>query len=395
MKKSMISFLYKIQNTKHKIRKFFCRNNSFTLIETLIVAAILIIMTTGAVLEMSSFKNKKTLDLDAQQIATALGNAQSKAIQQEGGSAWGVRFTNGTVDSYQIFQGLSYSTSSVVDSEQLGLTDSFTNPASGMNLDVVFNQRTGTPVSGGAFVVVIKQNSSSNLYSIFVSSAGKISTIFETGLVGYWPMDEGSGGTAYDASGNNNVGTITIGASGTQTTVAQAWANATPSRVGIGLNFDGTDDYAWIADASANHLTSSFTFSAWINPSAYSSENIIFNKENTYEWAIDTTQNVRWAINNTTPGWNWISTGLSAPTSQWNYFVITYDGNSVLTYKNGVLGNTYSGASGSLVPNGNELLIGARGNTSPASFFIGKIDDVRIYNRALSATEIQNLYNSY
>ncbi len=373
------------------------KNDSFTLIETLIVAAIIIIMTTGAVLEMSSFKNRKTLDLDAQQIATALSNAQSKAIQQEGGTAWGVRFTNGTVDSYQVFQGLSYSTSSVVDSEQLGLSDSFTNPASGMNLDVIFNQRTGTPVGGSAFVIVIKQNSSNNLYSIFVSSAGKVSTNFETGLVGYWPMDEGSGGTTYDASGNNNNGTITIGSGGTQTTVTQAWANASPSRVGDGLNFDGTDDYADAGNKFSLNIGDNMTVFFWINAPINNSYQRAISKNNqgSQGWEIQnspSSANVALRLD-TSAGLNQCFYINNVIDSTWHNIAFTISGGLVNIYVDGAIKSNVAYSVGNGLGNSTDLVMAAAYNYSLP--FNEKLNDVRIYNRALSATEIMNLYNSY
>jgi type II secretory pathway pseudopilin PulG len=371
--------------TLEKISDPFRSNSAFTLIETLIVTGILAALVTTAFVQLAGFKARHSFDLDSETIVGALSNAQSKSIQQENGQSWGVRFANVNGQAqYQIFSGTTYNSANVVTADSLSAVSSFTNPPATSTLDVVFNKLTGVPSTGSAAVVVLKQSGSSNLYSIFVSSAGKISKILETGLVGYWPMDEGSGSAAYDASGNGDTGTLVNN---------PAWQ--INCQINGCLNFNQTGSYVWMADASSNHLTSAFTFSAWLYPTAYSAENIIFNKENTYEWAIDTTQNVRWAINNSIPGWSWINTGLSAPLSQWTNFVITYDGSSVITYKNGVSGNTYSGAFGSLVPNGSRLLIAARGDISPGSFFNGELDDVRIYNRALSATEVQNLYNSY
>jgi prepilin-type N-terminal cleavage/methylation domain-containing protein len=164
-----------------KLNKKFCSERSFTLIETLIVVAILAILTTTAFVELSSFKNRHTLDLDAEEIVSALGNAQSKAMQQEGGDSWGVRFSNSAVDLYQIFKGSSYSASTVVSSGQLSTTDAFTDPAEGVDIDIVFSARTGLPTPATSTAVVIKQLSGDNTYSISVNSAGRISKDFESG----------------------------------------------------------------------------------------------------------------------------------------------------------------------------------------------------------------------
>jgi len=214
------------------------------------------------------------------------------------------------------------------------------------------------------------------------------------GLVGYWSMNEGTGAYADDSSGNNNRGTLVSG---------PAWVDG---KRGKALSFDYVNDYVEAADkASLRVGVPSFTFSAWLKPgnvSGCGDESagagcIVFNKENSYEWGISNNGKIQWAIRNTSPGWAWANSGLTAPSGVWTHIVITYNGSNIITYKNGGASTNSQSGSGNVdnTTYRNALRIGARNAPGAASsFFPGLIDDVRIYNRALSATEIQALYKS-
>jgi hypothetical protein len=75
----------------------------------------------------------------------------------------------------------------------------------------------------------------------------------------------------------------------------------------------------------------------------------------------------------------------------WTLMTTTYDGAVMIVYKNGIV-LTSSSASGSLTPGTNPLYIGYRNGST--EIFPGLLDDVRIYNRALSPAEIMALYNA-
>lgn len=80
------------------------------------------------------------------------------------------------------------------------------------------------------------------------------------------------------------------------------------------------------------------------------------------------------------------------PLSSWTLLTVTYDGATFSFYKNGILAQSkaYSGDPGTPI---NSLMIGRAGAVA-AGGFAGRIDDVRVYTRALSASEVQNLYQS-
>ena len=213
------------------------------------------------------------------------------------------------------------------------------------------------------------------------------------GLVGLWSFNgpDMSGATAYDRSGQGNNGTLTNG------------PTRAAGKVGQGLSFDVVNDYVEAADSASLRVgVPSFTFSAWLNPGSVSSCStggagcMVFNKENSYEWGIDNQNIVWWAIRNTSPGWAWVSSGLSAPTNTWTHIVITYNGSNIITYKNGGASTNSQSGSGNVdnTTYQNALRIGARGAPSAATaFFPGLIDEPRIYNRVLTPAEIKRLYN--
>jgi RHS repeat-associated protein len=195
-------------------------------------------------------------------------------------------------------------------------------------------------------------------------------------LVGYWKFDEGGGLTTGDSSGNGNGGTLQNG---------PAW---TTGKINGALNFDGLDDYVQVGPAARLVMTNSMTIGAWVYPTATGS-GIVVNKEGEYEIAIAGT--VQWAIANTVPGWAWINTGYVVSLNQWTHIALVYDGTAVKTYANGALVHTYA-ASGPISQTTNDFRIGGR-QCCP-QFFQGRLDEVRVYNRALSATEIQTLANA-
>lgn len=136
--------------------------------------------------------------------------------------------------------------------------------------------------------------------------------------------------------------------------------------------------------------SSPWSMSVWLNWDGSSGENIIYNKEYLYE-AMVSGGYVRYAW---MPNWAWYG-GSSFPVTAgtWYHLTVVYDGRQQMMYRNGQL--VYSRSqTGSMGSNASRFLIGARGSTAPRNLFGGMIDEVRIYDRALSANEIVNVYNS-
>jgi RHS repeat-associated protein len=202
-------------------------------------------------------------------------------------------------------------------------------------------------------------------------------------LKGSWQFDENSGTTAADASGSGNTGTLTSGAT---------WVTG---QAGSAVNLDGADDYVQVGAQSSLVMTSAASFSAWIYPTGGGSDatygGTILSKEGEYLLVRFPDGSIRWAFANSSPGWAFINTGSVAPLNQWTHVAVTYDNGVVKTYLNGTLANTYNGAGsiGDANASQNDFRIGGRQNIS--EYFQGRIDEVRVYNRALTATEVSTL----
>ncbi|MBI4127699.1 MAG: DUF2341 domain-containing protein, partial [Parcubacteria group bacterium] len=201
----------------------------------------------------------------------------------------------------------------------------------------------------------------------------------ETGLVGSWHLNEGSGTSAKDSSGQLNDGTLTNG---------PTW---TTGKYGNGLSFDGVNDYVGMGAISNSFISSRFTISGWFKSNATAGGEIFKMQANAQS---DTGMYVNDAARKM--GCNaWPSAGINSITSvtdnSWHFGTCVYDGANLTLYVDGVRENSSSistpGTSASAGWN-----IGR--HNAGTSFFNGSIDDVRIYNRALSAAEVSSLYNA-
>jgi prepilin-type N-terminal cleavage/methylation domain-containing protein len=198
-------------------------------------------------------------------------------------------------------------------------------------------------------------------------------------LVGLWTFDEGTGSVAYDYSGNNATGNW-VGTLGNQ------WG---AGRIGSGAGmFNGTTTYLYAAYNVALHPINKLSITAWIKkPSgSYGSGIVIVRTANDYYLDFaNSTACLRFGVNS-----NWGSESCGYPDDgNWHFVAGTYDGAVINRYVDGVLlgQTTYSGAIGNA---GGNLDIGSYAGQGPP--YIGPIDDVRIYNRALSAAQIAAMY---
>jgi hypothetical protein len=204
-------------------------------------------------------------------------------------------------------------------------------------------------------------------------------------LVAHFTFDELDATQAIDASGNGNHGVI----SG-----AQRVAGVT----GGGLQFDGVNDWVTIADAASLDLTASFTLEAWVKPSASGGWRTVVLKEGSgfspYElYANDPGVSAPSAYFTPASGAVRNVTGTSAlSTANWTHLAATYDGVNMRLYVNGALARSVA-RSGAIRTSNSALRIGGN-QTWGGEFFAGTIDEVRVYNRALSAAEVGADMNS-
>jgi hypothetical protein len=203
-----------------------------------------------------------------------------------------------------------------------------------------------------------------------------------SGLVAAYAFDAGSGTTAADASGQGNTGTI---ANATWTTAGHS---------GAALSFNGTNAMVSVADAPELDLTTAMTLEAWVKPTTTGA---VWRTAVLKESGGDLAYGLYAASDSGPPSANVVVPGVaptdtyvrgtSAPAvNTWTHVAATYNGSTLRIYVNGVQ-QASKAVTGSLATSTGALRIG--GNAVWNEWFAGAIDDVRVYNRALSATEIQ------
>jgi len=198
-------------------------------------------------------------------------------------------------------------------------------------------------------------------------------------IVGDWHFDENAGAVAYDSSGYGNQGTIN----------GATWADG---KYNPALNFDGNNDYVEVSHSSSLNISGSqITLEAWIKANALPSSGErwqILGKADAYALQIADGGGGKarvWLG----PLTNSVQTDASEISiGEWYHLVGVYDSSSVKIYINGVLKKEVS-KTGNQATSSSNLIIGAR---IPGGYFNGIIDEARIYNRALSGTEISENY---
>ena len=201
------------------------------------------------------------------------------------------------------------------------------------------------------------------------------------GLVGWWKFDEGSGAVAADSSGNGNDGTLHG---------PVEWT--TDGKIGGAMAFTGPYNYVLVPDAPSLNPTNGITIAAWINPS-WTGNNRILQKstegsDNQYRLLKEGGNNTRVHF---PPIPRFEATGIIPPAGEWSHLAATYDGSSLKVYIDGVV-VAETEASGKLDVSDGPLFIGNKWSQAPAGDeFNGMMDDVRIYDRALSANDIKVL----
>ena len=213
----------------------------------------------------------------------------------------------------------------------------------------------------------------------------------EAGCIGHWKLDETSGTDIADASGNGNNGTSERDA-GTMGSVAGA--------IGTALTFDGVNDFITVTDSTYFDFMGlgDFTISAWIKTSDDGNEMAILS---TYVSGSDAGFYLRKSASNKlhlhlNDGSNSKdpTTATSINTGAWVHVVATCDRDgNVSLYLDTIAEYADSMTSIGDISNSQDLLIGAL-LTTPSQLWAGQIDDIKIYNRVLTTTEIGQLYNS-
>jgi hypothetical protein len=210
--------------------------------------------------------------------------------------------------------------------------------------------------------------------------------------IAYWKLDEGTGLTTVDSSGNGNTGTLVNG---------PVW---TAGRSGQGLSLDGVNDFVRVPHTAALNAFP-ITVAAWFKTNTTAGLKGVVNKYfagsfNGYQIFFQDGDLCAWLLRDMS---NYIydggectmrTTGFND--DQWHQAVFVADTAGGRLYVDGVQKATqpWTGAAGAVTTTQQLRLGHYPGVTGGASFLAGLVDEVRIYNRALSAQEVAQLYNA-
>ena len=239
------------------------------------------------------------------------------------------------------------------------------------------NWSTGTVVNGAHTVTAIARDAAGNRAQASIGVTVSNTIQQPSGLVAAYAFDENIGTTVTDSSGLGNSGTVS------NTT----W---TTGHSGSALKFNGTSSWVTIAPAASLNLSTGMTLEAWVNPSTGSGWRSVILKERSggLSYALYSSNGASRPGGWTDNGGNdyFVLGNAAVALNTWTHLAVTYDGTSLRFYTNGVLVNTEAGIPTILQGSGS-LRVG--GDSIWGEYFRGVIDDVRVYNRALSVDEIQ------
>ena len=219
-----------------------------------------------------------------------------------------------------------------------------------------------------------------------------------SGQIGYWSFDEGAGTTTTDLSGHENIGTLVNGT---------GWSSG---KFGFGLVFNGVDQYVEIAHTDALNVTKELSVSAWIFNNATANSLLPdpeFHVITSKGWAPDAggSWTLAWdkksndlsfcVRKNSDKGYACVFSSYETLSKDWHHITAVFGGGKLSLYVDGlavakpvalrtdyILGNIENIRFGAVLETPNKFLQGWDGN----------IDEVQIYDRALTDAEIKNLF---
>ncbi|MFA6135942.1 MAG: LamG-like jellyroll fold domain-containing protein [Candidatus Paceibacterota bacterium] len=421
------------------------QNNSFTLVELLVVIGILAVLTTAVVIILNpsdylaqardsrrlndlSLLNNSLQNLEAIDPTISFGTSLTVYISIPDDAS----STCGTLGLPNLPSGYTYncvSTANLTKTDGTGWVPVNFTTQSIVQLSALPIDPTNTPTDGlyytytpgGSWEIntILESNKyrlsgdkdrvssdGGDSYSMYEIGTDKtISPIKDTGLVGYWKFDGGTSGSIANSSTSgleNSSGTVNSGTAGNVNGTGMTWVQG---KVGGAVSFDKIDDVVNVGSDSSLDDLSAMTLSAWVYPkSGGQTLGRVLDKTtssaivNGYTVTINAAGTINFAV-------DYSSTNLSCavssgtPLNQWNHFVITWNGSdtcsgNVIHYINGNLAvlSATNGAGSRVSDAGSSLAIGNM--STPTRTFDGYIDDVHIYNRAISAAEAKALYNA-
>jgi len=214
------------------------------------------------------------------------------------------------------------------------------------------------------------------ILSVFLLIKTQTNAQISTGLVGYWTFDEGSGTTANDSSGNGNTGTLVNN---------PTWLTGANAKIGNGaMSFDGVNDLVNIPDLG--NIGAVMSFSLWfktisgpsfpmIGVGRYRDCRIDYGPAGSFGCTLD-------------GGVHLLSSGQANNDGNWHHAVFIVNTSNQTLYIDGVQRGTTNYTSTESVPNSVTI-----GNRFWVDYpYSGSLDDIRIYNRAITTSEVNQLY---
>ncbi|MBL7817975.1 MAG: T9SS type A sorting domain-containing protein [Saprospiraceae bacterium] len=167
---------------------------------------------------------------------------------------------------------------------------------------------------------------------------------------------------------------------------------------GAALRFDGTNDYVSVPNIATFNSLTAFTVEAWVNTTVGTGYRAILTKGNNIQLAIYDSNDIYCRIASGTDAYGFTTTAV-LPINTWVHVAAVYDGSQsnnatrLKIYINGTAQTlSYAGTIPTSV-NTNSAAIKIGATTSGAEYWSGRMDEMRLWNRALSVCEIQNNRN--
>ncbi len=233
------------------------------------------------------------------------------------------------------------------------------------------------------------------IISIFLVNVSLSGTVAESNLVGWWKFDEGSGTTASDSAGSHN-GSL------------QGSPQWTIGKIGGGIDFNGVSGYIEIADDDSLTPSSEITIAFWLynrggkdagifkyaacaggpgSPGRSRAYNIILRSA---------TSLLQFTIFSAVDVYDNLYSDNTIETNGWHHIATTFDQGQAKIYVDGVPNGSKTMSVSSIMNDDNPLIFGGYWNYCETGTFAqrlnGILDDVRIYNKALSSEEINEIY---
>ena len=232
---------------------------------------------------------------------------------------------------------------------------------------------------------VLELDSSKNITASYIYGADGVVYRRTRPAVAHWHFDEGSGTDAHDVDGQHN-GSLGDG----DTNKSPAWS----MEGGGSLLFDGTNDVLKVADSDALDLVgNTLTISCWVKRSAVGSGNLVKKADASNGYRLWITSSGTLQFDLIFAGTTKTVTGATAiPLDEWKHLSARYDGSALEVFIDGTKETASTAATSSVAATTEALWMGYYDGTD--HYFDGYLDDVSIYDTALTDTEITNLSNN-